>query len=103
MVLNVFFVLMELFTALYSDIPEHMHHFEYLFVGLEGETILVPWMCAARLSGRARADPADQPEDPNERNPGWPASRSSLAVDRQGPRHGRRRVCAHAARPRRAL
>jgi len=44
MVLNVFFVLMELFTALYSDIPEHVHHFQFLFMGLEGETTLAPWM-----------------------------------------------------------
>jgi len=44
MVINVFFVLMELFTALYSDIPEHVEHFKYLFVGLEGHSRLVPWM-----------------------------------------------------------
>jgi len=41
---NVFFVGMELFTALYSNIPEHIHHFQYLFFGLEGHTKLVPWM-----------------------------------------------------------
>jgi molybdopterin-containing oxidoreductase family membrane subunit len=44
MMINVFFVAMELFTALYSDIPEHVHHFQYLFMGLEGETTLAPWM-----------------------------------------------------------
>ena len=44
MIINVFLVAMELFTALYSDIPEHVHHFEYLFMGLEGETVLAPWM-----------------------------------------------------------
>ena len=44
MVINVFFVLMEVFTALYSDIPEHVSHFQFLFVGLEGENILAPWM-----------------------------------------------------------
>lgn len=47
MILNVFFVLMELFTALYSDIPEHVHHFQFLFTGLEGETTLAPWMWAS--------------------------------------------------------
>ena len=44
MSVNVFFVCMELFTALYSDIPEHVHHFEYLFLGLEGDTFLAPFM-----------------------------------------------------------
>jgi len=40
-------VLMELFTALYSDIPEHVHHFQFLFAGLEGENTLAPWMWAS--------------------------------------------------------
>jgi Ni/Fe-hydrogenase subunit HybB-like protein len=44
MVLNVFFLLMEVFTAFYSRIPEHMEHFQYLFAGLEGHNTLVPWM-----------------------------------------------------------
>ena len=44
MIMNVFFVAMELFTALYSDIPEHVHHFQFLFAGLEGENVLAPWM-----------------------------------------------------------
>lgn len=44
MSLNVFFILMELFTAYYSNIPEHMEHFQYLFFGLEGHYKLVPWM-----------------------------------------------------------
>jgi Ni/Fe-hydrogenase subunit HybB-like protein len=44
MTINVFFILMELFTALYSDIPEHVLHFQYLFFGLEGKATLVPWM-----------------------------------------------------------
>ena len=42
--ISVFFVLMELFTALYSGIPEHREHFEFLFVGLDGQHGLVPWM-----------------------------------------------------------
>ncbi|MGD8896125.1 MAG: polysulfide reductase NrfD, partial [Acidobacteriota bacterium] len=41
---NLFFVLMELFTAIYSGIPEHVAHFQYLFLGLEGHAELVPWM-----------------------------------------------------------
>jgi molybdopterin-containing oxidoreductase family membrane subunit len=44
MIANVFFVAMELFTAFYSNIPEHIHHFEYLFMGLEGENTLAPFM-----------------------------------------------------------
>jgi molybdopterin-containing oxidoreductase family membrane subunit len=47
MSINVFFVLMEIFTAVYSDIPEHVSHFQYLFTGLEGEATLVPWMWAS--------------------------------------------------------
>jgi molybdopterin-containing oxidoreductase family membrane subunit len=49
MVINVFFVGVELFTGLYSDIPEHIHHFEYLFFGLEGKAALVPWMWTSQL------------------------------------------------------
>jgi len=49
MTINVFFVLMELFTALYSDIPEHVNHFQFLFMGLEGETTLAPWMWASSI------------------------------------------------------
>ncbi|MCP4572623.1 MAG: polysulfide reductase NrfD [bacterium] len=41
---NIFFVAVELFTGLYSDIPEHVHHFQYLFVGLEGKSGLAPAM-----------------------------------------------------------
>ena len=41
---NIFFVAVELFTGLYSDIPEHMHHFQYLFFGLDGKAGLAPWM-----------------------------------------------------------
>jgi len=44
MLISIFFVLMELFTAFYSKIPEHMSHFQYLFFGLHGHSKLVPWM-----------------------------------------------------------
>jgi len=44
MILNIFFVLLEVFTAFYSQIPGHMHTFEYLFHGLHGHNALVPWM-----------------------------------------------------------
>jgi Ni/Fe-hydrogenase subunit HybB-like protein len=46
MIISIFFVLMELFTTFYSQIPEHMLHFQYLFVGLEGHAKLVFWMWA---------------------------------------------------------
>jgi Ni/Fe-hydrogenase subunit HybB-like protein len=49
MAVNVFFVLMELFTALYSDIPEHVEHFRFLFLGLGGDNTLVPWMWASSI------------------------------------------------------
>ena len=41
---NLFFVLMEAFTAFYSAIPEDIAHFDYLFVGIDGHNTLVPWM-----------------------------------------------------------
>ena len=45
--LNVFFFLCELFVVFYSQIPEHMDHFKYLFMGLQGKGALVPWMWAS--------------------------------------------------------
>jgi len=47
MILNVFFFLLEMFTAFYSQIPGHMHPIVYLFSGLEGHGKLVPWMWTA--------------------------------------------------------
>lgn len=49
MVVNVFFVLLELFTAFYSSMPAHIEHFEYLYAGLEGKGVLVPWMTASTV------------------------------------------------------
>jgi molybdopterin-containing oxidoreductase family membrane subunit len=45
--LNVFFFLCEVFVVFYSQIPEHMDHLKYLFVGLQGKGSLVPWMWAS--------------------------------------------------------
>ena len=42
--LNVFFFLCELFTVFYSQVPEHMDHFKYLFTGLHGHGAYVAWM-----------------------------------------------------------
>ncbi len=44
MIISIFFVLMEIFTVFYSQIPEHMHHFIYMFAGHHGHGVLVPWM-----------------------------------------------------------
>jgi Ni/Fe-hydrogenase subunit HybB-like protein len=44
MCVNVFFILMELFTTIYSGIPDHNSHLQYLYVGLDGDAKLVPWM-----------------------------------------------------------
>jgi Ni/Fe-hydrogenase subunit HybB-like protein len=44
---NVFFFLCEVFVAYYSQIPEHMYHIQYLFVGLQGKHAYVPWMWAS--------------------------------------------------------
>jgi len=44
MIINVFFILVELFTPLYSDVPEEVEHLRYLFFGLGGQDRLGPWM-----------------------------------------------------------
>ena len=46
---NVFFFLCEVFVVFYSRIPEHMDHLTYLFVGLHGHGVLVPWMWASMI------------------------------------------------------
>jgi molybdopterin-containing oxidoreductase family membrane subunit len=43
-IINVFFLLLEIFTVFYSGIEEHMQHFKYLYIGLYGKTALVPFM-----------------------------------------------------------
>ncbi len=42
MFVNLFFLGAEVFKEVYSD-THHLKHLEYLFVGLEGKTALVPW------------------------------------------------------------
>ncbi len=46
---SMFFFLCEVFVALYSRIPEHTEHLKYLFVGLHGHGVLVPWMWASEI------------------------------------------------------
>jgi molybdopterin-containing oxidoreductase family membrane subunit len=43
-IVNFFFFMLEVFTAGYSQIPGHLHSFEYLFFGIEGHGKLVPLM-----------------------------------------------------------
>jgi Ni/Fe-hydrogenase subunit HybB-like protein len=49
MIANVFFLLLEFFTALYSDIPSHVHHFQYLYLGHDGHGVLAPWMTVSSV------------------------------------------------------
>jgi Ni/Fe-hydrogenase subunit HybB-like protein len=44
MLISLFFVGLEVFTAFYSNIPTHKEALEYLFFGLEGHGRLVPFM-----------------------------------------------------------
>lgn len=49
MCINVFLILMEVFTAMYSAIPEHLDHLKFMYFGLtDAEGVLhnnlVPWM-----------------------------------------------------------
>jgi molybdopterin-containing oxidoreductase family membrane subunit len=49
MVINVFLVLVELFTVFYAGMPHHLHSFDYLF-GLHGqESVLAPWMWTGQI------------------------------------------------------
>ena len=47
--LNVFFFLCEVFVVFYSQIPEHMQHLKYLFMGLHGKASLAPWMWTSMI------------------------------------------------------
>jgi len=53
MVINLFFVAVEMFTALYSDMPHHVEAFAYLFVGLEGHGALTLWTWVGNTIGIA--------------------------------------------------
>ncbi len=48
-VINVFLVAVEFFTCFYSGIPEHVEHFRYVFLGLDGNYHLAPWMWLSAL------------------------------------------------------
>lgn len=49
LIANVFFFICEVFVAMYSQIPEHLTHLKYLFLGLHGKGVLVPWMWASMI------------------------------------------------------
>lgn len=49
MIANIFFYLLEIFTAFYSSIPEAMHPLTYLFFGLDGHNNLVAMMWTATV------------------------------------------------------
>lgn len=51
MTVNVFFILLEIFTVGYSNIPEHLHHVQYMYLGLHGHATLAPWMWASSITG----------------------------------------------------
>jgi Ni/Fe-hydrogenase subunit HybB-like protein len=42
--INLFFFFCEVFTVFYSQIPDHMLHFKYLFAGIDGHARMVPIM-----------------------------------------------------------
>ncbi len=50
---SIFFVLVELFTAFYSQIPGHTSHLTYLFWGLEGHNMIANWMRVSALTAVA--------------------------------------------------
>jgi Ni/Fe-hydrogenase subunit HybB-like protein len=44
LIVTLFFLLVEVFSVFYSQVPEDLAHFQYLFFGLNGGAKLVPWM-----------------------------------------------------------
>ncbi len=94
MIISVFFILCELFTVYYSQIPEHMNHFTYLFTGLHGHSNLMPWMWIAVVLGLLAVASANKPKDAKQRN-GFAHSlrlRLLFSVDREGYHLGPYRV-----------
>lgn len=51
MCVNVFFFLLEIFTAFYSNMPGHMDPIVFLFSGYEGHTYMTPFMWTAAFLG----------------------------------------------------
>ncbi len=53
LVINLFFIALEFFTAYYSGIPSHHHALDYLFFGLDGKSSLVWFMRISIVLGVA--------------------------------------------------
>ena len=51
MCVNIFFFLLEVFTSFYSNMPGHMAPLIYLFNGIDGHTMMVPFMWTAVVLG----------------------------------------------------
>ena len=51
MCVNIFFFLLEVFTSFYSNMPGHMAPLIYLFKGIDGHTMMVPFMWTAVVLG----------------------------------------------------
>jgi Ni/Fe-hydrogenase subunit HybB-like protein len=49
LLVSIFFVGLEFFTAFYSQVPGHMQGLQYMFFGLEGKGNLVPFMRVATV------------------------------------------------------
>ena len=52
-VTSIFFVLVELWTVFYSQVPDDMKHYRFLFVGLEGYNTIAHGMTVAVISAAA--------------------------------------------------
>ncbi len=50
LIINVFFLGVEYYTAFYSHVPSYIQTFEYLFLGIEGNRALVPWYWTMNLA-----------------------------------------------------
>ena len=48
-IINMFFLGLEFYTAYYSGIPGHQHSLDYLYFGIHGHNMLVPWMWASGI------------------------------------------------------
>ena len=96
--INVFLFFCEVFTVFYSQIPDHMLHFQYLFFGLEGKARLVPIMWFAIVGMTAAALLMVNPEVREKRkNPGLglrPHHHHHLSG--QGPGVDDRRLCSQS-------
>jgi len=49
LITSIFFVLLDIFTAFYSQVPGHVRGHQYLYFGLEGHRALVPWSLASAV------------------------------------------------------